>query len=108
MLYISAMVKKVAGLLFLFLNLFIVSWSQSSSPTFTNPILPSGADPWNICINGYYYYTNSLGDSIVIWKTKTLAELHSAERRTIYIPPPNTLYSKELWAPEIHFINKKW
>jgi GH43 family beta-xylosidase len=76
--------------------------------TFTNPLLPSGADPWSSYVNGYYYYTNTLGNRLDIWKTKSLADLKSAERKTIFTPPVGTLYSKELWAPEIHFIDNKW
>jgi GH43 family beta-xylosidase len=34
--------------------------------------------------------------------------LKGAEKRVIYTPPPGTSYSKELWAPEIHFIDGKW
>jgi len=76
--------------------------------TFTNPLLPSGADPWSIYKNGYYYYTNSMQDSIVIWKTKNLAYLATAEKLTIFIPKAGSEYGKELWAPEIHFTNKRW
>jgi GH43 family beta-xylosidase len=71
-------------------------------------LLPSGADPWSIYKDGYYYYTNTLGGRIDIWKTKNLANLKSAERKTIWTPPQGTLYSKEIWAPEIHFIRGKW
>src|SRR5688572_5108861 len=88
-----------------FLLLTIPGFSQS---TFTNPLLPSGADPWSIYKDGNYYYTNTLGDRIDIWKTKNLADLKAAERKTIWIPPVGTSYSKEIWAPEIHFIHGKW
>ncbi len=90
------------------LLLNVCGFSQKKEDTFTNPLLPSGADPWSIYHGGFYYYTHTLGDSIVIWKTKDLALLKSAEQKTIFIPPPNTFYSKQLWAPEIHFINNKW
>lgn len=76
--------------------------------TFTNPLLPSGADPWSIYKDGYYYYTNTLGDRIDIWRTKNLAELKTAERKNIWTPPAGTMYSKEIWAPEIHFLQGKW
>lgn len=76
--------------------------------TFTNPLLPSGADPWSIYKDGYYYYTHSMQNKLVIWKTKNLADLKTAAQKTIFTPPANTAYSKELWAPEIHFINGKW
>ncbi len=88
-----------------FLLVFQVCFSQK---TFTNPLLPSGADPWSIHKDGYYYYTQTLGDRLVIWKTKNIADLKTAPRKTVFLPPPGTPYSKGLWAPELHFINNKW
>jgi len=76
--------------------------------TFTNPLLPSGADPYSFYKDGYYYYTHTMQDSLVIWKTKNLANLKTAEHKTIFAPSKSTMYSKELWAPEIHFIKNKW
>jgi GH43 family beta-xylosidase len=92
-------------LCFFFIWASISSFSQS---TFTNPLLPSGADPWSIYKDGYYYYTNTLGDRIDVWKTKNIADLRMSERKTIWRPPANMMYSKEIWAPEIHFLNGKW
>jgi GH43 family beta-xylosidase len=94
-----------ARIILFFLLLSVAGFSQA---TFTNPLLPSGADPWSIYKDGYYYYTNTLGNRIDIWKTKSLADLKTAERKTIWTPPHGTSYSKELWAPEIHFIQGKW
>ncbi|MHA4896151.1 glycoside hydrolase family 43 protein [Pedobacter sp. PWIIR3] len=76
--------------------------------TFNNPLLPSGADPWNIYKDGYYYYTQSTGNRLEIWKTKNLIDLKTAERKVVWRPPANTTYSREIWAPELHFLNKKW
>lgn len=101
------MQKRAIIFLNCILLLNISGWTQTNN-TFTNPLLPSGADPWSIYQNGFYYYTQTMSDSIVIWKTKDLSALKTAERKTIFIPPPNTYYSKQLWAPEIHFIKNKW
>ncbi|MDB5232371.1 MAG: family 43 glycosylhydrolase [Chitinophagaceae bacterium] len=90
------------------ITIHFVNAQKTFVSTFTNPLLSSGADPWSIYKDGYYYYTNTLGDSIVIWKTKSLADLAIAEKKTIFIPPPHTNYSKQLWAPEIHFLHGKW
>src|SRR6187551_3167221 len=90
------------------LLLFCLSLPALGQHTFTNPLLPSGADPWSIYKDGNYYYTNTLGDRIDVWKTKNLADLNKAERKTIWIAPVGTSYSKEIWAPEIHFIHGKW
>lgn len=73
-----------------------------------NPLLPSGADPHSIYKDGYYYYTQTMQNKLVLWKTKSIADVRSAERKTIWTPPPNTAYSKQLWAPQIHFIGGKW
>ncbi|MBC7849928.1 MAG: glycoside hydrolase family 43 protein [Chitinophagaceae bacterium] len=86
-----------------------VSVAQTSKRyTFTNPLLPSGADPWAIYKNGYYYYTHTLGNKLAIWKTRNMADLKTAEKKIIFTPPPGTAYSKELWAPELHFLDGKW
>jgi GH43 family beta-xylosidase len=74
----------------------------------SNPLLPSGADPYSFYKDGYYYYTNSLGDRIDLWKTRSLADLRTAERKTIFKPGAGLPYSHELWAPEVMFLRGKW
>ena len=81
---------------------------DNGKKTFSNPLLPSGADPYSFYKDGYYYYTNTLGNRIGLWKTKSLADLKNATHKTIYEPPEGTMYSKQLWAPEIMFIEGKW
>ena len=92
--------KKLA--LVLFLGIYTCAFAQTK--TFTNPLLPSGADPYSFYKDGYYYYTHNTGSKLVIWKTKNLADLKTAESKSIFAPPAGTPYSKELWAPKIHFI----
>jgi len=41
----------------------------------TNPLLPSGADPYSYYKDGYYYYTHTTGNRIELWKTKDLSAL---------------------------------
>lgn len=76
--------------------------------TFTNPLLPSGADPFSFFKDGYYYYTHTTANSVVLYKTKDVTDLKNAENKVIYRPPQGTEYSRNLWAPEIHFLNGKW
>ncbi|MEI6948671.1 glycoside hydrolase family 43 protein [Paraflavisolibacter sp. H34] len=84
-------------------------YAQEATPaTFANPLLPSGADPFSFYKDGFYYYTHTTGNRLELWKTKSLAELGSAERKTIFTPPAGTPYSKDVWAPEVHFINGNW
>lgn len=76
--------------------------------TFTNPLLPSGADPWIFYDAPYYYYTNTLGKRIGLWRTKDLTELKNAEYKTVFTPPEEGPYCHALWAPEIMKIDGKW
>lgn len=84
------------------------SVAQPVDSIFTNPLLPSGADPWVIQKEGFYYYTHTTGNRLVIWKTKNLSDLKNAESKTVWQPSAGTSYSKEIWAPELHFIKRKW
>ena len=90
-------------ILFLFTT---ISFAQQK--TFSNPILPSGADPYSTYYKGYYYYTNTLGNRLVLWKTKDLSELKNAESKVIWEAQKGTNYAAGIWAPEFHIINGKW
>lgn len=89
-------------------QLLLLTFGGHGQKTFTNPLLPSGADPWTIYKDGYYYYTQTFGNRIVLWKTKSIAGLPTAPQKTIFTPPKGEMYSKQLWAPELHHINNKW
>jgi GH43 family beta-xylosidase len=81
---------------------------QQASSTFTNPLLPSGADPWVTSRNGYYYYMNTTGKNLTIWKTRDITELKQAEKKIVWTPPLSGPYSHEIWAPELHLLQGKW
>ena len=102
------MKKATLSFLILALTLSIGYSQKSKNDFFVNPLLPSGPDPFSFYKDGYYYYTHSMQDRLVLWKTKDLTQLKSAESKTVWTPPQGTMYSKELWAPEIHFIQGKW
>ncbi|ASV29709.1 glycoside hydrolase family 43 protein [Maribacter cobaltidurans] len=76
--------------------------------TFTNPLLPSGPDPYSTYHNGYYHYMSTEGNKLVLKRVKNLANLKNAEVKTIWTPPEGTLYSHNIWAPEIHYIDGRW
>jgi GH43 family beta-xylosidase len=99
--------KKYIITLLLIIQVVLVQ-GQHGADTFSNPLLPSGADPWSIYKDGYYYYTHTSGDKLVIRKTRSLAELATADTEIIWQPPSGTMYSKHLWAPELHFIDGSW
>ena len=99
--------KSLMLITILYCTTVSVSHAQPAK-TFTNPLLSSGADPWCIYKNGFYYYTNTTGKNITLWKTKSIAELKTAEIKVVFTPPEKGAFSKELWAPEIHFLQGKW
>lgn len=107
--------RKLSFMRYLLLLFFLpfvmacrVNAQDKSTDTFTNPLLLSGPDPWVIYHNGFYYYTNSMGNRLELWKTRTMAGLGTAPHKTVWMPPVNTSYSKEIWAPELHFLRGKW
>ena len=79
----------------------------NAASTFVNPLM-AGSDPWVIKKDSFYYYTQTSGDKVAIWKTKTMSALSNAPITTIFSAMPNTPNSSNVWAPELHFINNKW
>lgn len=73
-----------------------------------NPLFEFGADPWIIQHQDTFYYCYSLQDRIGVKRAVTIDQLKLAEERIIWMAPTNTMYSKEIWAPELHFIDGKW
>lgn len=110
--------KLLHKLLLLFVLVSVASCSKktesqttnvSSDPTsFTNPVLESGPDPWVIKKDSIYYYTNTLGNRIALRKTTAMSELSKAVLQTVWTPPSSGAYSKDLWAPELHYLDGKW
>ena len=76
--------------------------------SFSNPLLPSGPDPWVVQKGTSYFYTHTLGNRIAIWKTEKMSELKNVPVQTIWSAPSTGPNSKNIWAPELHFINSKW
>ncbi|HEX5552785.1 MAG TPA: family 43 glycosylhydrolase, partial [Chitinophagaceae bacterium] len=79
-------------------------WSTFSNPLFTD----KGADPWVAYKDGMYYFTYTRGGSIVLYATKKMSELKNSSPVTIWRPPSGTKYSRNIWAPELHFIDHRW
>jgi GH43 family beta-xylosidase len=80
----------------------------SGQDTFHNPLLPTGPDPWVTSHNGFYYYMNTTGRNLTIWKTRDITDLAHAEKKIVWTPPAEGPYSHDIWAPELHFLDGKW
>lgn len=81
---------------------------DSRDTTFTNPLLSGGADPWVIQKDTIYYYTNTFGNKLGIYKTNKMSNLKNSTLTTIWTPPSTGAYSGDIWAPEMHFLKNKW
>lgn len=81
--------------------------TRTGVASYSNPLLTSGADPYAIYHDGVYYYTQSMYDHLSIWKTKDITDLRHARSKTVWIPDDLT-NSRDLWAPELHYLDGKW
>jgi len=87
----------------------VVAASTSAAPAKPlGPLLPSGPDPWVAQRDGVYYYTNTQGDRISLWKTTDLARLGEVEPVVVWRAPVQGPNSASVWAPELHFLDGKW
>jgi GH43 family beta-xylosidase len=75
---------------------------------FRNPILTSAPDPWVAQKDDLFYVTHTTGNSLRLYRTAKMSNLSSAEVKTIWLPPSSGMNSRNIWAPEIHFVNDKW
>lgn len=65
-------------------------------------------DPSIAYKDGFYYMTfTHHGADIMVMKSRTL-DFSQAERKVVWYPPIDTMYSQNIWAPEIQFIRDKW
>lgn len=87
---------------------------DAAAATFTNPIVsPDGsggtADPSIVWRDGFYYWARSVnGNAISIAKAKRLQDIGTVASVIVYTAAPNTMYSKNLWAPELQYLNGQW
>ena len=81
---------------------------SSPSRTFTNPLLPSGPDPWVMSYKGTYYFMATTGINLTLRATPDITDLAQAQKRIVWTPPTTGPYSHEIWAPEIHRFDNKW
>jgi len=98
------------GLIFLsIVACSVVSKEVPEEPvTFTNPIVADGADPWVIRPQDAYFYCFSTSDQIWVSRSENLHEIGLAEPVLVWQPPKGQAYSEELWAPELHYLDRKW
>ena len=82
--------------------------TQPTPTTFTNPLLNNGPDPWVYQKDGNYYYMATTGGDVTIRKTAKMSELGAAPSYRVWTPQANASNSRDVWAPELHFLDGKW
>ncbi len=90
-----------------YVNKYTIRFNTSDS--FESSLVNFGADPFVTYHDGYYYYVRMGRNDTGIWVTKAaeLSRIGKVEPVCVYMPSGNQP-SRELWAPEIHFIDGKW
>jgi hypothetical protein len=77
----------------------------------TNP-LGQGQDPFVIRWQNSYLHVRSAGGGVWIDQAPQLQDVHSSTTASsslkVWTAPSGTMYSSQIWAPELHQINGKW
>ncbi len=80
--------------------------AAAARETFTNPVY-EGADPWVVQQGGRYYLCQSEGDrGISVWASDRMTD--PGTKRIVWKSPPKGWNSREVWAPELHWLDGKW
>lgn len=82
--------------------------AATPASSFTNPLLPSGPDPWITRDGNNYYYMHTLGDRLAIRRTRDVSRLAQAEEHVVWTPPRTGPNAQSIWAPELHRIGGRW
>lgn len=100
------MTKKLA-LAVLLISTSILGLGQETD-TFTNPVLPTGPDPWVFKWHGHYYFTATTKQNLTLWETDDITDLRNAKREVVWTPEHGKPWSKAIWAPELYRWEDKW
>lgn len=75
--------------------------------TFANPVM-SGADPSVYQRDGAYFYLQTTGSNIRLWKTDAMSKLATAPSTVVFTPASGAANSRNVWAPELFYLDNKW
>ncbi|MEX1277410.1 MAG: glycoside hydrolase family 43 protein, partial [Bacteroidota bacterium] len=73
------------------------------------PLLPAPSqDPWIVRHGNLFYYSESKGTGIAIRETRDFMNLARAKLRVVWKAPAAGPCSRNIWAPELHFLRGRW
>jgi len=75
---------------------------------FTNPINERGEDPFVVKHGGKYYYCYSAGNGVAVSAADNIHLISRKNGVKVYTAPEGCMYSREYWAPELHYIRGRW
>lgn len=75
-----------------------------------NPLISApAADPWIVHHEGFFYYCESRNNQTIhVRKAKHFLDIGQDEGVKVWSPPRRGMNSKNVWAPELHFLAGKW
>lgn len=87
------------------------SYAEDAAMTYTNPIATQANDPYLIQHGDTYYYIYTKGTYLKVTLVDDPTRLDYYDvttAKTVYTAPEGTMWSKEYWAPELHYIDGEW
>lgn len=105
--------KKIGCLVLVVLLMCSVMnvFAEEKKMTYTNPIATTANDPYLIQHGDTYYYIYTGGTYLKVANVKDPTRLDYYDvttAKTVYTAPEGTMWSKEYWAPELHYIQGEW
>jgi GH43 family beta-xylosidase len=82
--------------------------AEPGDGTFQNPLVDVGADPWVVFSEGQYVLCLAERGGVVVRTARRLQDLGADPGALVWRPEPDQPFSKEVWAPECHFLRGKW
>jgi GH43 family beta-xylosidase len=81
---------------------------QDAKHEFKNPVVAHGQDPWVIRWGTNYFLCQSRPGSVWVNRAARLEDIGVDHWQCVWTAPTNASCSKEVWAPELHFLQGKW
>jgi GH43 family beta-xylosidase len=85
---------------------------EATNHVFKNPVVARGQDPWVIRWQTNYFLCQSRpdGGSNGVWVNRAarLEDIGVDHWQCVWHAPAGTAHSKQIWAPELHFLQDKW
>lgn len=75
---------------------------------FKNPVVAHGEDPWVIRWGTNYFLCQSRRGGVWVNRAARLEDIGRNHWKCVWRAPADTDHSKQVWAPELHFIQGKW